>query len=398
MRATTRRAFATTAAATAAALTSSGGVAGAADLDAEPIRSRVVRLAFHDRRGSDQWPMAPLGGGDGVYLAGHGDGIGLEVNRSLGRADRRNLGFSRLRITTAGRDGFAVRGEPSGGADIAGYSAASPDDYKPNGIVYDQRSGDLHCFIARGTGKKGSAALSNRRRAWVITSTDRGRSWDVDALPPLGRDPVFDATEGSGLVPVGVCQRPEGSVHDDGRVYVYFNRQGNAKSFDLYPSGGARAALRPVYLARIDAPGGGSAEARAAHFRNSRNYSFWTGGGGWSGGGDAGAAEPVHSPSVYMGKHFLVWWIPRLAKYVAAKTHSVHSVWLGTADRPWGPFATAMDKRLGESRNRGQLKFTAQLLPSPAIADGDETVFPLVVSGAPYYDCLGLAAVEFERD
>jgi hypothetical protein len=292
-----------------------------------------VRLALHDRKGSDQWPMAPVGGGEGVYIAGHGDGIGLEVNRSLGDADRRSLGFSRLRITTAGRDGFAIRGEPQGGADIAGFSPRAPDDYKPNGIVFDQTSGDLHCFIARGTGSRGSPALANRRRAWVLTSRDRGRSWNVGDLPPLGRDPAFDATESDGLVPIGVCQRPEGSVQEDGQIYLYFNRQGNAKSFDLYPSGNAKAALRPVYCGRIAAPTGRSADERAAHFRDSANYSFWAGG-GWSAGGDTAAATPVHDPRTYMGKHFLVWWIPRLRKYVAAKTHSVHNVWLGTADQP----------------------------------------------------------------
>ena len=352
----TRRAFAASAAATAGFLVERAPAF--ADPVATPQQSRVVRLTFHDRRGSDQWPMAPFGGGSRVYLAGHGDGIGLEVNRSLGGADRHSLGFSRLKIATAGREGFAIRGEPSGSADIAGYSPKAPDDYKPNGIVFDQLSGDLHCFIARGTGKKGSAPLANRRRAWVITSLNRGRRWNVGDLPALGRDPVFDATEGPGLVPVGVCQRPEGSVHEGGHVYVYFNRQGNAKSFDLYPSGNSKAALKPVYCGRISAPRDLPAEARAAHFRDRSNYSFWTGS-DWSAGGALGAAAPVHSPSTYMGKHFLVWWIPRLGKYVAAKTHDVHKVWLGTADQPWGPFATAMDKQMGESENREQLKFTA---------------------------------------
>lgn len=388
---TTRRAVVRTAAATVVLLPS--GASAIAETVATPQRSQVVRLAFHDRRGSDQWPMAPFGGGDGVYIAGHGDGIGFEANGSSG--DRHNLGFSRLRITTAGRDGFAIRGEPSGGADIAGYTVKSPDDYKPNGLVFDQRSGDLHCFIARGTGSKGSAALANRRRAWVLTSFDKGRSWNVGDLPRPGQNPVFDATRSGDLVPVGVCQRPEGSVQEDGYIYVYFNRQGNAKSFDLYPTGDSKASLRPVYCGRIAAPEGLAPGERAAHFRDRTNYGFWTGG-DWSAGGNAAAATPVHSPSTYMGKHFLVWWIPRLGKYVAAKTHSVHRIWLGTADQPWGPFATAMDKKMGASDNREQLKFTAQLLPSPSIADGDETIFPLVVSGAPYYDCIGLAAVRFE--
>jgi len=110
----TRRAFAASAAATAGFLVERAPAF--ADPVATPQQSRVVRLTFHDRRGSDQWPMAPFGGGSRVYLAGHGDGIGLEVNRSLGGADRHSLGFSRLKIATAGREGFAIRGEPSGSA------------------------------------------------------------------------------------------------------------------------------------------------------------------------------------------------------------------------------------------------------------------------------------------
>jgi hypothetical protein len=340
--------------------------------------------------------MAPFGGGDGVYIAGHGDGIGLEVNRSLGDADRRKLGFSRLRLATAGRDGFAIRGEPPGGADIAGYSPKSPDDYKPNGIVFDQTSGDLHCFIARGTGSKGSAALANRRRAWVLTSLDRGRSWNVGDLPPLGRDPVFDATKSGGLVPIGVCQSSEGSVHDDGHVYLYFNRQGNAKSFDLYPSGNSKGSPQAGLLRPDLGPAGSPAEARA-RTSGPLELQLLDGrrlvGRRRLGRGDPGPlAIDLHGQA-----------LPRLvdpAPRQVRRRQDAHIHKSGWA-RPTSLGARSRRRwtsRWASRRIASSSSSPPSSCPSPAIADGNETIFPLVVSGAPYYDCLGLAAVEFERD
>lgn len=75
-------------------------------------------------------------------------------------------------------------------------------------------------------------------------------------MAPIGRSPVFDATSGDGLVPIGVCNLADGSVHPDGQVHFYFNRPGDAKSHDLCPGAArpevtpSRGGLVPVHLHR----------------------------------------------------------------------------------------------------------------------------------------------------
>lgn len=204
---------------------------------------------------------------------------------------------------------------------------------------------------------------------------------------------MFDAVPSGGLVPVGVCNRPGGSVHPDGYVYLYFNRQGNLKSFDLYPGADRFRDRRPLYCGRIAIPRGLSPTQRVAFVKNRQNYRFKTAR-GWSGPGDTAAADPIMTPPYHMGKHFVAWWVPRLGRYVGAKTYIVHNVWLGVSDTPWGPFREVLNERFGLAGERDRLKFTAQLLPSPSIPDGNGRFFPLAVSGAPYYDGFGLAKVK----
>lgn len=360
--------------------------AGAAIGEQIRVTSEGLRVLAYARfsgvgAATDQWPLAPLGGDRDVYLGAGGDGIGFVDGAGSGAKERKKLVFSSIRLVAAG-DNIRCTPHPTAAqADIAGYDVRRKgDDLKPNALFFDQATGDAYCFVARGRDE-------NRRRAWLIASGDRGRSWNVGDLPPLPRDPAFDANAPGRLTPVGVCNRPEGSVHPDGHLYFYFNRQGNAKSRDLYRG---NRALRPVYCARIPRPGGGSLAARRAHFADAGRYQFWTGG-GW---GPMAAAAPIHDPGVDMGKHFLVWWIPALSRYVAAKTHSMHNVWLGASNRPEGPFTTLLDRKLS-GRGRDDIQFTAQVLPHPAIVKPDGIRLPLVFSGHPNYDGLYLAKVRF---
>lgn len=368
--------------------------------------TRIVRFGNYGGNGSDQWPMAPVTAQqtrtEADFIGAHGDGIGLADDPSIpNTTEKRDFGFTRARFYISPQKNFRVRtGTSAIDDDLVDYNAPSNDDYKPNAIFLDQNNGDLHCFIARGDD------TVTRRRAWLLTSAPDGGSWksynasgtasDPSGLPALPGGFIFDATTSNGLTPVGACNRPEGAVHSDGKIYLYFNKQGNLKSDFLYPSGNPSPQYKPVYCARIAAPSGiGSRGQRHNYFKNVQNYSFRTAS-GWSSSGDIAAARPIASFSEYMGKHFLVWWNPKLSLYVAARTHTLHYIWLGVSDKPWGPFDTVLDRTLGNTGLREELKFTAQLLPHPWFEDADGIRFPLAISGAPFYDCLGIAKIKFK--
>jgi hypothetical protein len=356
-----------------------------------PDGSVSYAYAVHDggAAATDQWPMVALGK-SGLYLGANGDGIGFYDGPGVQAAERKSLLFSWVEFYA--QDGNIRCKKPIQpfDPDVAGYNPSPPDNYKPHALFYDQKNRDLHCFLARGIG----ATAENRRRAWLITSGAGATSWNVAGLPSLGTNPVFDAVAGS-LVPVGVCNRHEGSVAPDGYLYFYLNRQGNASdNTGLYPAGDPYPERKPVYCARIKAPRGlASRSRRHAWFKNQRNYEVRTAT-GWTR-GQFQAAAAIHTPDVYMGKHFLVWWVPSLGQYVAAKTHSRHAIWLAVANNPWGPFTPVFDRPVGATGlNDG--KFTAALLPSPVLREGLDLIFPLVFSGAPGYDGLHVAKIRFK--
>lgn len=382
----------------------------AADDGGGGIAVRYAEVESVAARGTDQWPFAPTGDEDVYYGAG-GDGDGFEGS------DRYSIVFAepRLQVITDGQGrrtyafGPAARG---GRINKHGRNAAGPDGYKPNALFYDQRPAarEMHAFISRGTDP------DYRRQAWLVTRNRHDDDWDfspanLGTLGPGNSRKVFDATLGGAeYTPVGVCQRPNGSIHPDGRLYFYFNKQGNLKSDRtglsaddpdlLYPSP-PQPQHYQVYCARIAAPTTNLGRTgRIAWFRDKSHYSFRTAS-DWGSMDDAVPIQhDVANPDLEfdppaMGKHFLVWWNPALGRFVAGKTVEGEYVWLGAATEPWGPFTQFYCERLDGGGVTGGKKFTAQLLPSPSyietIDDSAYTVFPLLYSGHPEYDGLFVA-------
>lgn len=192
----------------------------------------IVLHARFGKSSNDQWPIVSFTNDSDEYLAASGDGVGFLNDPAIDNlVEKRKLMFSRLRFVVDSGNFEPTRYQAGVDADIKGYNVSDPDDLKPNALFYDQTYGDLHCFVACGTGA--TSALVNRRRAWLITSFDQGQNWNIGDLPALGVDPDFDATSPvNELVPIGVCNRLGGSVIN-GYIYFYFNRQGNVKSDEL---------------------------------------------------------------------------------------------------------------------------------------------------------------------